>query len=27
MQRYGGSVTARNDPRGGAVFEMDFRSA
>ena len=27
MERYGGSVTARNDPRGGARFELTFRSA
>ncbi|MHC1709012.1 MAG: sensor histidine kinase [Methanomassiliicoccales archaeon] len=27
MQRYGGSITASNDPRGGARFELTFRSA
>ncbi len=27
MQRYGGSITAINDPRGGARFELTFRSA
>jgi signal transduction histidine kinase len=26
MQRYGGSITAGNDPRGGARFELTFRS-
>jgi signal transduction histidine kinase len=27
MERYGGSITAGNDPRGGARFELTFRSA
>ncbi|OPX62221.1 MAG: sensor protein RstB [Methanomassiliicoccales archaeon PtaB.Bin215] len=27
MQRYGGDITAGNDPRGGARFELTFRSA
>lgn len=27
MQRYGGNITAGNDPRGGARFELTFRSA
>ncbi len=27
MQRYGGSIRASNDPRGGACFELTFRSA
>lgn len=27
MQRYGGSITASNDPRGGARFDLTFRSA
>lgn len=27
MDRYGGSITAGNDPRGGARFELTFRSA
>lgn len=27
MQRYGGSIIASNDPRGGARFELTFRSA
>ncbi len=27
MQRYGGSIKASNDPRGGARFELTFRSA
>ncbi len=27
MQRYGGSITASNDPRGGASFELTFRTA
>lgn len=27
MERYGGSITAGNDPRGGARFELTFRAA
>ena len=27
MERYGGSITAGNDPRGGARFELTFQSA
>jgi len=27
LQRYGGSIDAMNDPRGGARFELTFRSA
>lgn len=27
MERYGGSISAGNDPRGGARFELTFRSA